>query len=154
MHYLERYRKAHEHNFHTLYPTAWKDGHYSPPFIPKVKTANGLTLFITNYLNWKGHRATRIAASGRLIDAGMTMESGIRLRGKKWIPGGTRRGSADISATINGRSVMMEIKIGSDKPSEDQLKEQAKEIQAGGIYVFIKTVEGFFEFYDSLKHRP
>lgn len=42
---------------------------------------------------------------------------------------------------------MLEIKIGKDKASEEQLAEQAKERKAGGTYEFIKTPEQFLEFY-------
>jgi hypothetical protein len=68
--------------------------------------------------------------------------------GGKWIPGTTRKGTADISATINSRSVMIEIKIGSDKASQYQLKEQELERKAGGFFEFISTPEEFFIFYD------
>jgi hypothetical protein len=62
----------------------------------------------------------------------------------------TRKGTADISATIRGRSVMIEIKTGRDKPSDKQLEEQQRERSAGGIYEFISTPEEFFALYDSL----
>ena len=152
-HFLKLYSDAHKKDFQERYPQAWNDGHYSHPLIPRWKTANGLTTFIINYLNWSGHRATRIAASGRLIDSGMVMESGVRLKGKKWIPGSTRKGSSDISATIFGRSVMFEIKIGNDKPSPDQLKEQERERKAGGQYHFVKTPEQFFEIMNQPANR-
>jgi hypothetical protein len=113
-----------------------KDGYYSPPNMPKVNTANGLTLFICNYINWMGYRATRISTTGRQV-------------GGRWIYGTTRKGTADISATLKGgKAVMIEIKVGKDRASEHQLKEQAKERAAGGIYEFISTPEQFFELFD------
>jgi hypothetical protein len=45
---------------------------------------------------------------------------------------------------------MIEIKVGSDRPREDQLKEQIRERNAGGIYEFIKDTEQFFNLYDNL----
>ena len=152
-HWIPRYSAAHRENFIRQYPMAYKDGHYSPPLLPRVTTANGLTLAICNFLNWSGHRATRIAASGRLIDGTQKMESGVYIKTRKYIKGSTRKGSSDISATINGRSVMIEVKIGSDKPSPDQLKEQAKERAAQGIYEFIKTIDEFFNLYDQINHE-
>lgn len=146
----ERYNAAHKYNFERAYPQAYKSGHYAPPPYPKVKTANGLTKFICQFLMWHEHRATRINTTGRLIDGLEKQPSGAILTTKKWIPGTTRRGSADISATIKGRSVMIEIKIGKDRASEQQLKEQERERRAGGIYEFISTPEQFFELYDSL----
>ena len=45
---------------------------------------------------------------------------------------------------------MIEIKVGSDRPREDQLLEQIRERKAGGIYEFIKTPEEFFSLYNSI----
>ena len=137
----QRYSAAHKIWFAQNYPTAFKDGFYAEPKMPVVSTANGLTTFVTNYLNWLGHRATRINVSGRKV-------------GDKWIISSTRKGTADIGSTIKingiGRSVMWEVKIGNDKPSEFQIKEQQKEELAGGRYFFVKTVDDFFMLYDSL----
>ena len=133
----QRYNAAHLHWQELTYPQAFKAGYTHDPAMPVVTKANGLTNFICNYLNWSGHRATRINVSGRKVK-------------DKWIRSTTRRGTADISATINGKSVMIEIKIGRDKPSPEQLAEQIKERNAGGIYEFISSVDMFFELYDNL----
>jgi hypothetical protein len=66
-----------------------------------------------------------------------------------WIPGTGTKGSADISATIQGRSVKIEIKIGRDRQSQAQLDYQADIERAGGIYVIIKTLEDFFQWFDN-----
>ena len=84
-----------------------------------------------------GYRATRISTTGRKI-------------GDKWIKGTTRRGTADLSCTINGKSLMLEIKTGRDKPSEHQLKEQERERKAGGIYEFCSSPEDFFVIFDKI----
>ena len=132
----QRYQQAHEKWFKETYPTAYADGHYAPPKYPITTKANGLTLYILNYINWMGYRATRISTSGRVVVG-------------KYIYGQTRRGTADISATLKGgKAVMIEIKVGADRPSEHQLKEQAKERAAGGIYEFISSPEQFFELFD------
>jgi hypothetical protein len=135
------YNQAHLHWQEITYPSAFKAGFTHDPAMPVVTKANGLTNFICNYLNWSGHRATRINVSGRKVK-------------DKWIRSTTRKGTADISATIKinglGCSVMWEVKIGADKPSDFQLKEKEKEEQAGGKYFFVKTVDEFFEQYDSL----
>ena len=132
-----RYSAAHKIWFAQNYPIAFKDGFYAEPKMPVITKANGLTTFITNYLNWLGHRATRINVSGRKI-------------GDKWIRSSTRKGTADISATVKGRSVQIEIKVGRDKPSEFQLAEQIKERKAGGVYEFCSSVDEFFMLYDNL----
>jgi hypothetical protein len=133
----QRYNAAHLHWQEHKYPEAFKSGFTHDPSMPIVTKANGLTNFICNYLNWMGHRATRINVSGRKVK-------------DKWIRSTTRKGTADISATINGKSVMIEIKVGRDKPSLDQLAEQIKERNAGGIYEFISSVDEFFLLYDKV----
>jgi len=132
-----RYNEAHHEWFKVQYPAAFKDGFYSPPPMPSVAKANGLTKYITNFLFWKGHRATRVNVQGRIVKG-------------KWIPSTTRKGTADISATIKGRSVMIEIKVGSDRPRPEQLLEQERERRSGGIYEFISTPEQFLELYDKV----
>jgi len=135
MTWKQRYFDAHYKYTKERTPSVVADGHYCNPSIPKLNTANGLTLFICNYINWMGYRATRISTTGRQV-------------GGRWIYGTTRKGTADLSLTLRGKSVMVEIKIPPDKPSEHQLKEQAKERAAGGIYEFISTPEQFFELFD------
>ena len=136
----QRYNAAHLKHTTERTPSVVADGFYTPPQIPKVATANGLTRFIENYINWMGWRATRINTTGRVV-------------GGRYIYGTTRRGTADISATVQGRSIMFEIKVGKDKPSEHQLKEQAKERAAGGEYYFVSTPEQFFEYLDEFLSR-
>jgi hypothetical protein len=135
-----RYTEAHYKHTLERTPSVVKDGHYAPPIMPKVATANGLTLMICNYINWMGWRATRINTMGRQI-------------GSKWIKGTTRRGSSDISSTVLGRSIMWEVKVGKDKPSEHQLAEQAKERKAGGEYYFVHTPEEFFLLLDEFLNK-
>lgn len=145
-----RYQTAHRQHQDKNYPSTVRDFGYLKTTFPDTAKANGLTTFIINFLLWSGHRATRIAASGRLVDRPQTQASGVSLMTKKWIPGSTRKGSADISATIKGRSVMLEIKTGRDRPSEHQLREQQLERASGGVYEFIHSPEEFFEVYDKI----
>jgi hypothetical protein len=145
-----RYCEAHKINHARKYPQAHKDGFYSPPTMPKYKTANGLTKLICNFLLWSGSHATRIASSGRIVDAVERQPSGTMLTVKKYIPGTTRKGTSDIKAIIKGRAVDIEIKIGNDRASEFQIREQQLVRNAGGIYEFIKTPEQFFELYDRI----
>jgi hypothetical protein len=133
----QRYNAAHLKWQEITYPSAFKAGYTHDPAMPVVTKANGLTNFITNYLNWSGHRATRINVLGRKVK-------------DKWIRSTTRKGTADISATVAGKSVMIEIKVGMDKPSPEQLAEQIKERNAGGIYEFISSVDEFFLLYDKI----
>ena len=146
---LNRYQQAHEQDFKARYPQAYYSGHYFLPKMPDCKKANGLTRAIVNYLLFLGYRATRINSTGRIIKAPERQASGISLQTAKFIPGTTRKGTADISATIKGRSVMIEVKVGKDRPSEYQLREQQLEQRAGGQYWFIHNFDEFIEYYDN-----
>ena len=132
-----RYNTAHYNYTCQRAPNVVKDGFYTTPPTPIVTKSNGLTTFIINFLNWSGYRATRINTMGRQING-------------KFIPSATRKGTADISATVKGKSVMIEIKVGKDKPRPEQLAEQQRERNAGGIYEFVSTPEGFFLIFDTL----
>jgi hypothetical protein len=144
---------AHLENFKKEYPGMYRDGKYIPPKMPDTKKSNGLTRFICNYINWIGFRATRVSSAGRMVDTVSVEDSGTRLKLKKFIPSTTRKGTADISATIKGRSVMWEVKVGKDRPSEYQLKEQQREINAGGMYFFVHNPDEFFEQLDTVMGR-
>jgi len=133
----ERFNAAHLQWFKVEYPSAFTSGFYVSPVYPQVAKSNGLTQFIVKFLTWSGHRATRVNVSGRMVKG-------------KYIPSSTRKGSADISATVRGKSVMIEIKVGKDKPRPEQLREQELERKAGGCYEFISTPEQFLELYDNL----
>lgn len=143
-----RYQQAHRLYQDKEYPATVRDHGYLSTNFPDTKRSNGLTQFILNHLKWLGWRATRISATGRLVERPERQESGVSLQTKKWIPGTTRKGSADISSTIQGRSVMWEIKCAYDTPRPEQLKEQELEIRAGGQYFFTHSPEEFFEQYD------
>jgi len=147
---IEKYKEAHRQNFANKYPLAYAAGKYIDVKLPAIKKANGLTQFIVNYINWIGYRATRVSSAGRLIDTTEKLDYGVKLKVKKFIPSTTRRGTADISSTIRGRSVMWEVKVGKDRPSEHQLAEQQREQLAGGLYFFVHNPDEFFDQLDSV----
>lgn len=137
----QRYIKAY-HDYQARSFPAWvKDGHTLDPRPVDTGTANGLTNFIVNYINWTGGNATRVSSEGKAI-----VKQGEVIR----IPSTTRNGSADVTSTIQGRSVKWEVKVGRDKPSPAQIKEQQRERSAGGEYFFTHDVGEFFMQYDSL----
>ena len=146
---LHRYQQAHRANQDAKYPLGVKDHGYIKTVMPDCNTANGLTRAIVNFLLWNGHRATRINSAGRVIKAPQRQASGVSLMTAKYIPGATRRGAADISATIKGRSCMLEIKCGADRPSQYQLAEQELERKAGGVYEFMHSFDEFLLWYDN-----
>jgi len=116
------------------------------------KTANGLTTCIIQYIKLTGGQAERINCTGRIID-NRTISTDIlghkrTIGSMKYIKTAGQRGTADISATIKGRSVKIEVKIGNDRQSEAQ-KEYQKNIEAsGGLYFIAKNFSQFLEWYN------
>lgn len=108
------------------------------------RTANGLTRCIIEYIKIKGWQAERINTTGTpVVESG---ENGRRL--VSWRYGNTTKGSADISATIKGLSVKIEVKIGSDRQSPDQKKYQQEIENAGGLYYVARNFAEFVKWYN------
>ena len=104
----DAYRKA-----HPMIPAA-----AAVPTKHRDDTANGLTRCILRYLTLSGWQAERINTMGRPIGlsrrtcgAGHTPRPGVL----RWGKSTSTRGSADLSATIAGRSVKIEVKVGRDR---------------------------------------
>jgi hypothetical protein len=119
----------------------------------EVTKANGLTQAVIAVIRCTGYQAERINTTGRQIDNRKEFTDVVGIRrtvgSLTWIPGTGTKGSADISATIQGRSVKIEIKIGRDRQSQAQLDYQSDVERAGGIYIIIKTLEDFFQWFDN-----
>ena len=111
-----------------------------PPQSYRDDTANSLTRCIVAFIRFHGGQAERINTTG------MPQQRGRRI---VWRKSNTTKGSADISATIAGRSVKIEIKIGADRQSEAQKCYQAAIEQAGGFYFIAKDFTRFVEWYDA-----
>ena len=127
--------------------------HIRPKVLVQENSANALTKSVIAYLQAEGWQAERISTTGRWIadksiSAGV-FKSGATTSGGKYIKGSGTKGSADISATIKGRSVKIEIKYGRDKQSEFQKIYQANVEQAGGVYWLVRDLDGFLEMYNS-----
>lgn len=113
------------------------------PALPDVRKANGLTKFVIGMIEGWGGYANRISSAGRMINKGVS---------KIYIPGTTKKGTADIHAIIKGIHYSIEIKIGNDVMSKFQHAEAERITKAGGNYYVIKTAEQFlFIFADKLK---
>jgi len=124
--------------------------------LPKYtdKTANGLTRCILDFLELCDYQVERINTMGRPIDnrkqvtdvIGRTKTIGTMTWGKST----ATKGSADISATIEGLSVKIEVKIGKDRQSEYQKIYQANIEKAKGQYWIVKNFADFYEKYQKL----
>lgn len=114
------------------------------------RTANGLTRAIIDFLRFSGWQAERINCTGRMIDNTKVVSDVLgdmrHIGSVKWLPTSGEKGTADISATIRGRSVKIEVKM-RDWQSEAQKAYQAKVEQAGGLYWLVRSFEEFMGKY-------
>lgn len=116
------------------------------------RTANGLTKCIVDFLNnTEGCQAERISSEGRVIDTRTVTTNTIgvikTIGSIKRVKSSSQVGTADISATLWGRSVKIEVKIGADRQSEAQKLYQASIEKAGGIYLLIKSFGDFMNWF-------
>jgi hypothetical protein len=118
---------------------------YIPKTMYKDQTANGLTKAICDFINYQGYQAERINTMGTAREKKTTAGKVI---GVTWTKGTSTAGSADISATIKGRSVKIEVKIGKDRQSEAQKRYQENIEKAGGTYIIAKDFNSFVEWYN------
>jgi hypothetical protein len=147
---LDRLKHLKQESMLEAYPNVPKYALSTPKY--EDKTANGLTKCIIEFLQLSNHQAERINTMGRPIDnrkqvtdvIGRTKTIGSMTWGKST----ATKGSADISATIQGRSVKIEVKIGADRQSEDQKVYQANIEKSGGQYWIAKNFDDFIKKYD------
>ena len=126
-----------------------------PAYIPLTKftdkTANGLTKCVIAWINLNGGQAERINTMGRMLDktkiVADTFGNKRTIGSVEWQKGTGQKGSADISATIQGRSVKIEIKM-KDKQSIDQIKYQNDIENAGGQYWLVHNFDEFMFHYE------
>jgi hypothetical protein len=144
-------KKEYKELLHELKIKRYAETHpnYPPNYIPKTmykdSTANGLTKAICDYINLHGYQAERINTMGVAREKKTTAGKVI---GVTWTKGTSTAGSADISATIKGRSVKIEVKIGKDRQSEAQKRYQEMIERAGGTYIIAKDFDSFVEWYN------
>ena len=117
--------------------TDWKDN-----------SANSLTKSVIAWITYMGGQAERISSQGQYREGKkIAVGEGYKQLPGKWTPGQSTKGTADISATIRGRSVKIEIKYGRDIQSEVQKQYQASIERAGGVYIIVRTFDEFVEWY-------
>lgn len=119
------------------------------------KTANGLAKCIIDFIRLRGGQAERISNTGRIVDNRKTFKDvtgrSRTIGSTKWIPGAGTNGTADISATINGISVKVEVKIGRDRQSEAQKQYQRDIERAGGVYLIAKSFAEFERWFNEFQ---
>lgn len=125
-----------------------------PHLAPRIyndKTANGLTKCVIDFLRLSGYQAERISCTGRYVDGTKVvtdiLDRKMIIGSGAWLPTSGQKGTADVSATIRGRSVKIEIKI-KDLQSEDQKRYQADIERSGGLYWMVRSFTGFMNLYN------
>ena len=113
----------------------------------KDTTANGLTNCIIDYINFKGGYANRINVQGQARKERINLAFGNYRDKITFTPSTTNKGTADIKATVCGRSLDIEVKMGKDTLSENQKRERERITQAGGLYFVAKDMQSFVGFY-------
>jgi hypothetical protein len=126
-------------------------------YIPYTKwadnSANSLTQCVIAYITFMGGQAERISSQGQYregakIQVGTGELAHQRQLPGKWTPGQSTKGTADISSTIRGRSVKIEIKYGKDIQSQVQKEYQAAIERAGGVYIIVRSFDEFVMWYE------
>ena len=139
-----------EHHYKQI---AVKYPNFPPHAVPgktwSDNSANGLTKCVIDIINYEGYQAERISTQGTYVEGAKIKvgENERQLKGK-YIPTQGTKGSADISATIRGRSVKIEIKYGKDKQSDVQREYQESIERAGGVYIIVRSFDEFVEWFD------
>jgi len=158
--YKKEYQQAHEFWFKSQYPTAYADGHLTPTKSLDVTKTNGLTKFICNYLNWLGHHAERTNNMGTpkkktfqkfniFTQKLVTVDNGV-----EWAKGNGTKGSSDIKGHFRNPKYAfsipfyIEVKVGKDRLSDDQIDYGTKVSNTGALYAVVKNVDDFFDFYN------
>lgn len=130
-------------------------------FAQTDNNTNGLTQCVLKFLKYNGCQAERINTIGRMIDNRKVVVDAVGLQreigSKQWHKGTGTKGSADISATIPinisgvtvGVSVKIEIKFGKDRQSDEQKIYEASINKSGGMYVIVRNIDSFVEWYDN-----
>ena len=117
-------------------------------------TANGLSNCIKDFLKYEGWIAERISVQGQArtehyVD-GLTGRKMNKVKGIKFTKSAMTKGSSDNHATIMGKPVKWEIKIGKDKASEYQKLYTERQRIAGAEAHFITCLTDFFGYYDRI----
>ncbi len=100
-------------------------------------------------------QAERVSSEGRIIDQRKIVTNVLGQVGMigsvKRVYGSSKKGTADISATIKvrgvGRSCKFEVKIGKDRMSPAQEAYRDEVESAGGIYRIVRSFDEFIEQY-------
>lgn len=136
-----------------------KERYPSNPYYPKATytdaTTNGLTKCVIDFIKFSGYHAERINSTGFLKD---NRKTSTDILGRKrtvgtvqWIKSNSQTGTSDISATIKGKSIKIEIKCmatGDKKQSKEQKVYQEQIEASGGVYLIVRNFTQFYEWFN------
>lgn len=97
-------------------------------------TANGLTACISAWCSVNGSHFQRVNTTGQ-----------YDYKLGRYRRSGSTKGVADIMIVHNGKVFNIEVKMGKDKQSKDQIKMQESIEKSGGIYMIVKSYDDFLE---------
>ena len=123
----------------------------------KKSESNSLTAAIKRFLEYHGHHTERISVTGRWIPSkakSTNMFTGADyVSGKgKLIKSSMQVGTADLSSTVFGKSVKIEVKI-NDKQSAAQKRYQQQIEASGGTYLVIRNITELSAWYEQFKKQ-
>ncbi len=128
---------------------------YYPKFTYTDASTNGLTKCVIDYVNFSGFQAERINSTGAIKDGRKTSTDVLgntrTIGSVQWIKSTTQTGTADISATIKGKSIKIEIKCeatGDRYQSTGQIEYQRQIERAGGVYLIVRNFSQFYEWFN------
>lgn len=106
----------------------------------KAETANAITKNVLRIINLQTG-----CAAWRVNNVGVWDEK-KKVRRK----GNTEKGLPDIWACIRGAFVVIEVKAGSDKLSDDQKKRRFEVERAKGVYFEARSTDEFLKWFENL----
>lgn len=119
------------------------------------KTANGLTKIIVAHGRVNGWCLNRINTTGMVRGKTQQVKDVLgftrTIGSTTWTPSGSTNGVADITGSIGGRYVEIEVKVGRDRQRDDQKKHQQQVEQSGGIYFIVHSFDEYLE--QLIKHQ-
>lgn len=101
------------------------------------ETANGITSAIVRVVNMRPRCVAYRVNNVGVWDAAKGVHRG----------GNTEKGLPDIWCCIDGRFVVIEVKAGKDRQSEEQKHRQFEIERAGGVYLLIRSKDEFLRWF-------
>lgn len=127
---------------------------------PKITSSNGLRRAICNFMQWEGHHLEPTNNMGRPVQRKVPKFNLLAGKveylfgGIEWQKGSGMTGSSDAKGHISRKNdyaipLYVEIKYGKDTQSHEQIEYEQKINDTGGIYIVVKTIQGWFLWYDA-----